>query len=61
MKSLPTPLTLWNDPIIAELHAVRARLVKEAGNDMHQLVLNAKKAAQSIRKLHLPRTVKSPA
>ncbi len=42
-------LTLWNDPIIAELHAVRAKLVREAGNDIHQLVLNAKKAAQALR------------
>ena len=49
----------WNDPIIAELHALRAKLVQEAGNDMHQLVLNAKKAAQTLRKLRTKLSAKS--
>jgi hypothetical protein len=52
-------LTLWNDPIIAELHALRTKLVQEAGNDMHQLVLNAKKAAQTLRKLRTKPAAKS--
>jgi hypothetical protein len=54
MKSL----TLWNDPIIAELHALRAKLVQEAGNDIQQLVLNAKKTAQSLRQLRASVTSK---
>lgn len=28
---------MWNDPIVAEVHAIRARLSDEHGGDLHRI------------------------
>jgi hypothetical protein len=42
----PTPASAqWHDPFIEELHETRRKLLAKAGNNMHQLILNAQQTA----------------
>jgi hypothetical protein len=50
-QSLKNPIglvdgtTQWHDPFIEELHETRRKLLAKAGNNMHQLILNAQQTA----------------
>jgi hypothetical protein len=37
--------TQWHDPFIEELHETRRKLLAKAGNNMHQLIQNARQTA----------------
>ena len=39
------PLTFWADPFVEEIRQIRAKLMLDAGGSMHQLILNAQRAA----------------
>ena len=37
---------MWNDPIVAEVHAIRARLSDEHGGDLHRIAEHFRAAQQ---------------
>ena len=39
---------MFNDPIIEDLHKIREQISSENNNDLHAIVLAAKKASQSL-------------
>ena len=44
---------IWTDPIVDEIHRIRQEIAKEAGNDLHTLVLRL----QESQKRHGDRLV----
>jgi len=47
---------IWTDPIVDEIHQIRQEIAKEAGNDLHTLVLRL----QQSQKRHGERLVTLP-
>jgi hypothetical protein len=39
---------MWTDPIVAEVHAIRADIVARAGDNSHDITLEAKRLTQEI-------------
>ena len=39
---------MYNDPIIEDLHKIREQIATENNNDLHAIVLAAKKASQAL-------------
>lgn len=47
---------IWTDPIVDEIHRIRQEIAREAGNDLHTLVLRL----QESQKRHGDRLVTKP-
>lgn len=47
---------IWTDPIVDEIHRIRQEIAKEAGNNLHTLVLRL----QESQKRHGDRLVTQP-
>jgi hypothetical protein len=49
-------MMMWNDPIVNEIHGIRAQLMKQAGGDLHQAIQLAHKARSPNRKIYRGQT-----
>jgi hypothetical protein len=47
---------MWQDPIIEELHAIRAAIAEQHGNDLHKIAehFRAREAASTREKVSFP-------
>ena len=48
---------MTEDPLVAEIHAIRAKMLRECGGDMHKLIVRIHRQAQKlgIKTVCLPR------
>ena len=48
---------MTKDPIVAEIHAIRAKMLRECGGDMHKLIVRIHRQTQKlgIKTICLPR------
>lgn len=42
---------MWTDPIVQEIHAIRKKIMQEAGWDLHQAILTAHKNSKPGRRI----------